>query len=461
MKHLNSRILGLLIGVTVFTIVNLVPIDGLEGEGQLFLAATLMTVIFWAFQVGNMGYVSGVYLALLVLLNIAEPALIFSPWTGSFMYFVISAFLIASAVKHSGLGERIAMYVISKHITNFRSIIVVIFVLHILLSLIIPASWARSLIIMAVMKQVIASTGLNQKDAITIGLTVFASSIPTSMLFLTGDSSINLMILEYADLSVGWLSWLVYMGPPAMVAILLTMMAILIVFKPTQEVQFNKRLMADRFSQMGKLTNKEKRVMMWLAIAIIIWTTDGWHGIDVGWATFAITMLMGMPLIGEVVDAKHWADVPIHVLIFLTAAIAIGRVGAVVGTNDFLANLVFPHATPDSIILWAIVVIAVVVVIHMFLGSVIATLSLILPATLAFTEPLGLNPLIPIFIVYVAVYAHYIFPFHHMSMIVGIGEENGLYSSKEVIKLGIPLLFIAFIVVFFVQLPWWRLIGLL
>lgn len=461
MKKSNSQTMGLFIGVVVFAILAVVPIGGLEQEGQLFLAATMMTVVFWAMQVGNMGYVSGLYLAVLVILNVAEPGVIFSPWTGSTMYFIIGAYLIASTVKHSGLGERIATYVISKYITNFRSIIMVIFGLQAVLALIIPNSWARSLIIMAVMKQVIDSAEMNKKDAVTVGLTVFVSSIPTSMLFLTGESAINLMIVDYAPVSVGWLTWLWYMGVPATFATLLTMAVILMMFKPTQAVTFDQSTIAERFSNMSELTSKEVRVIIWLAVAIITWMTDDWHGIDIGWATLAITMLMGLPLIGETLDVKNWADVPIHVLIFLTAAIAIGRVGAVVGTNEFLANLMFPGSTPENVILWAVIVVAIAIVIHMFLGSVIAVLSLIIPATLAFTEPLGLNPLVPIFIVYVAVFGHFVFPFHHISMIVGIGEENGGYGNKDVMKLGFPLLIVVFVVVLLIQLPWWQLIGLL
>ena len=458
---INSKILGLVLGVLVYVGLWLIPINGLDDTGQRFLALTMMTVVFWAFQVSNMGFISGLYLALLVILDVAEPGVVFSPWIGSTMYFIIGAYLIASSVKHSGLGERIAMYVISKYITSFRSIIMITFVLQALLSLIIPNSWARSLIIMAVMKQVIDNAQLNKKDAITIGFSVFASSVPTSMLFLTGESAINLMIIEYADAAVGWLQWFLYMGPPAIAATFLTLVSILVIFKPTQAVNIDKTAITKRLNEMGKLTSKEKRVIIWLTFAIMVWMTDSLHGIDIGWATLAITMLMGMPLVGGALEAKHWSEVPVHVLIFLTAAIAIGRVGAVVGSNEFLANLMFPSSAPQSLIFWAIVVILIAVVIHMLLGSVIAVLSLLIPATLAFTQPLGLNPLVPIFIVYVAVFGHYLFPFHSISMLVGVGEENGLYGSKEVMKLGLPLLVMVFIVVLVVQLPWWRLIGLL
>ncbi|MCL1995858.1 MAG: anion permease [Defluviitaleaceae bacterium] len=457
----NSKSLGLLIGILVFVGLTLIPINGLDNRGQLFLALTMMTVVFWGFQVSNMGYISGLYLALLVVLGVGEPSVVFSPWVGSTIYFVIGAYLIASAVTHCGLGERIAMYVISKYITSFRSIIVVIFVLQILLSLLIPNSWARSLIIMAVMRQVIDNAKIGKNDATIIGLTVFAASVPTSMLFLTGESAINLLIVEYSGLHIGWLQWIWYMGPPAIAAIILTMVSILVVFRPEQKVEIDKQAIKTRLAEMGTLTAKEIRVIVWLAITILAWMTDIWHGIDIGWITLFLTMLMGMPIIGEVVGAKQWSEVPLNVLVFLTAAIAIGRVGAVTGNNEFLAHLMFPEVVPQNIIAMAVIVMLIAVAIHMMLGSVIAVLSVVVPATLAFTAPLGINPLVPLFIVYVAVFGHYVFPFHSISILVGVGKENGLYSGREVMKLGLPLFIMVLIVVLAVQLPWWRLIGLI
>ena len=456
----NNQLTGLLLGILACIALVFLPIAQLDHNGQLFLGLTMMTVVFWVFQVANMGFISGVYLALLVIFQVADAHVVFSPWVGSTLYFVVGAYIIASAVKHSGLGDRIAMYVITKHISSFRSIIVSIFVLQVLLSLMIPNSWARSLIIMSVMKQVIDNAQVVKKDAITIGFTVFASSVPASMLFLTGESAINLLIVEYSGMHIGWLQWLLYMGPPAIVAILLTLVSILLFFKPQKEIQVDKSVMKQKLADMGKLSPKEIRVLIWLSIAIIVWLTDSWHGIDIGWATLAITMLMGFPVIGEVVDAQQWNDVPFHILIFLTAAIAIGRVGAVTGSNEFVAHLLFPETVPTNIILMSLVIAGVAVAIHMVLGSVIAVLSVVAPAAIAFTEPLGISPLIPLFIVYVAVFGHYVFPFHSISILVGVGEDNGLYSNKEVMKLGLPLLIMVSVVVLAVQLPWWRLIGL-
>ena len=88
-----------------------------------------MTVVWWATQVAQSGYVGGIYLILLIVLGVAEPELVFKSWTGSTMYLIIGAYLIASAVKDSGLGERIAYAFIIKFVRSYRGILISIFVL--------------------------------------------------------------------------------------------------------------------------------------------------------------------------------------------------------------------------------------------------------------------------------------------------------------------------------------------
>jgi hypothetical protein len=54
-KGINTRILGLGLGMAAFVLILVLPLDGLESKGRLALALTLMTVVFWAFQVSHTG----------------------------------------------------------------------------------------------------------------------------------------------------------------------------------------------------------------------------------------------------------------------------------------------------------------------------------------------------------------------------------------------------------------------
>jgi di/tricarboxylate transporter len=376
------------------------------------------------------------------------------------MYLVIGAYLIAGAVKSSGLGERIAYAFIIKFVDSYSSIIISSFVLTFILSILIPHPWPRAFLIMSVMSVVIRSADLPKEDSVKIGFSVFAASVPVSLIFLTGDSVINPLAVQASGMQIGWFDWLKYMGVPAIAASILTCILILVLFKPSRKVTMNKDEIRSKLTAMGKLKVIEKRTLIWLAIAVTFWMTDSVHGVNIGWVTLIIAMMMSLPVVGEVLTPKSWSEVPVHVLLFLTAAMAIGKVGGATGMNAWIADTILPSSVPANPFVLAAMIAAISIVIHMVLGSVIAVMGVAIPALLAFTLPMGINPLIPTFLVYTAIACHYIFPFQHLNMLVGQGEENGMYSQKETIKLGIPLTAAVFLITVAIEVPWWRLLGL-
>ncbi|MBN2840079.1 MAG: anion permease [Coriobacteriia bacterium] len=455
-----------------------IPTADLSTGGHITLALTLMTVVFWAFQITQPAYTSGLFLTLLAVFGVvqgtpatettkavsaaaATAAVAFRSWTGTTMWLVVGAYLIATAVKTSGLGERIAYNYMLRFVSSFKSIIIGIFVLTFVLSLLIPHPWPRALLIMSVMAVIIESSNIPKEDGLKIGLTVFAASVPVSLIFLTGDATINPLAVASSGQTMGFSSWFINMGPPAIVASLLTLGLILVLFKPSKEVDVNKDEIKQKLSDMGPLTGIEKRTLIWLSIAIVLWMTDTIHGVNIGWVTLGIAVLMAMPVIGEVLTPKDWSAVPMQTLVFLTAAIAIGVVGGTTGMNSWIAATLLPSTAPSNLFLLAAVITVIAIGLHMLLGSVIAVMGVAVPAIIAFTAPMGINPIVPTMLAYMAIAGHYILPFQHLNMLVGASEETGGYTQKETIRLGVPLIAVIFIVTVGVMVPWWNLTGLI
>ncbi|MBG0765692.1 MAG: anion permease, partial [Tissierellales bacterium] len=284
-------------------------------------------------------------------------------------------------------------------------------------------------------------------------------SVPISMIFLTGDSVINPLAVQSSGVDVSWFQWFLYMGPPNIITSILTCILILILFKPTQEVKINKKEIKEKLKLLGKMSIKEKKTIVWLTIAVVLWLTDSIHGINIGWITLLIAMLMSFPYIGEVLYPKQWTEVPVHVLLFLNAAITIGKVGAVTGMNTWIANTILPANIPSSPYILALTIAIISIGIHMFLGSVIAVMGIAIPALLIFTEPMSINPIVTTLLVYTSIGIHYVLPFHHLNILVGQGEDSGMYSQREAIKLGIPLTLVVFLVII-IEVTYWKIIGL-
>jgi di/tricarboxylate transporter len=193
----------------------------------------------------------------------------------------------------------------------------------------------------------------------------------------------------------------------------------------------------------------------------VVWSLDFLHGIDIGWVTFLLAMCMSLPIVGEVLEPKHFKEVPIQVLIFISAATAIGKVGSETGMNAYIAHMVLPSFTPSNIFLLATVVTTFTLMVHMVLGSVLSVMGVAIPALLAYIAPLEINPMVVVFWSYTVIGSHYILPFHHMNVLVGQGEGNGLYSQRETIKLGIPMIAIVYFTTVVVETLWWKLLGIL
>lgn len=456
-----KRHFGLIAGLMIlFAILN-VNFEGLSIEGQRCLALSLMTVMFWATGVAHPGFTSLLMLMGYVLMGVAPVDKVFAIWTSPLMYLVVGGFLIAAAVQASGLGKRIAYKFILKFVDSFSSVIVSCYVLGFLLSFLIPHPWPRSFLIMSVMAFIIKAADLPAKDAANIGFAVFAGSASTSMILLTGDSVLNIAAVGFSGQSLSWLEWLWYMGIPGLITSIITCVLQLKLFRPTVEFKFNKEEVKKQLDELGSMTGVEKKTLLWVSIAIILWATDSIHHVSTAWVALGIAIILSFPVVGDILKPPAWGSVNIGTLFFLTAALAIGKVGAYTGMNEWIASVVLPETVPTNPFVFAALASVVTVVLHMVLGSALAVMGIASPALVGYASTAGINPLIPALIVYTAVAMHWILPFHHMNLLVGLGKENGQYGEAEAIKLGIPLTIVVFIITVLIEIPWWKVTGLM
>lgn len=478
-RRVGKREIGFVLGVLVFLMVKFLPLGNLSSAveltvgGQTCLALTLATVVFWACGVAQPGFVGLLYCALLILFQVctddtgaaslsATVASTFSSWTKATMWLVIGAYLIASAVKESGLGERIAYAFMLRFVRDVKSLIVSIFALTFILSLLIPHPFPRAFLILAVVSVIASSAGYGDEDKGRLGFLVFAAAAPGSMFFLTGDSTLNPLVAQYSaeagGASPSFADWFAYMSVPMLVALLCTMALGLILFKPSRELVYDRDEVLAKQAALGGLSAKEVRTIIWLAIAIVLWLTVS--GDYIGWVTLLIGVCLAVPVIGEVLTPASWDAVDIKSLMFLTAAMAVGSVGGATGMNAWIAAVVLPSAVPENIFLFALLVAALSIVIHMFMGSVMAVLGVCVPAFISFAAGSSVTPLAVALLVFTSINIHYILPFHNLPILIGEGKDAGGYTSKEAMRMGIPLTVVVFVVVL-VEAAWFRLFGLM
>ncbi len=113
-----------------------------------------------------------------------------------------------------------------------------------------------------------------------------------------------------------------------------------------------------------------------------------------------------------------------------------------------------------SAIYLVLLIVLISVIIHMFMGSVMAVLGICIPAFLAFTSGSGVTDLAVAMMVFSAINIHYILPFHNLAILVGEGPDAAGYTSKDAMRMGIPLTVVVFVVVL-VEAAWFHLLGIM
>jgi len=432
---------------------------GLTGPALLSLCATLFAVTWWAFAVVPPAYTALIVLIFFIVSNTAGPDVVFGYWSGPLAWLMIGAFLIARAVSESGLARRIALFLMIHRVRSHGQLILMIYALNILLAIIVPLPFPRAFIIMALIQEVINRSGVAAPIARALGYAVFAASMPASMMFLTSEAVLNPVTAAFAG-GIGWMGWLEMMFLPSLLAAGLMAIAHFIVFPGTGDLQLPIAHMRRELDDMGGLSGAEVRTMIWTALALALWMTDAWHGIHAGWIALGTAVALALPWVGDVLGNEDLTGgVDWSALMFGTGALALGSVAQMTGLSRWLVATFVPDLAGNSTVVVLVAIAAIAYLMHLLLGSVLVTLSMLAPPMVALAADLGINPMAAAMLILTTSVMGVALPYHNLMILVGVGKTGG-FSTRETLRFFPALTAITAITVAF-QIFYWNLIGAL
>ena len=119
----NPKKLGILVFVVGAFVVGLAkPFAGLAPQGHYIIAVTLVSLALWIFKTDSIPYIAGGVLFLAGCLIFKLPlAAITIGYTSSAIWVLIPALFFGFALLKSGLGKRIAYFVLKSFEPNYRN----------------------------------------------------------------------------------------------------------------------------------------------------------------------------------------------------------------------------------------------------------------------------------------------------------------------------------------------------
>ncbi len=423
---------------------------GISLNQAIVLGSLVFTLTAWTFNLFSKAYTSLIMIVIFIIFGSTPMERILMFPLSSDFFLILLSFLFSDGVIKSGLIQKLIKPYVHKFTTSSLKFLFSIVFLTIIMIFIIPQPFARIIFISILLNEVMSDLGFESKKKSLFLFATYIISMFTNNLFLKGDIILNNALIQISGIPISELEWTIYFFVPTFAMLLLSLSAFLFLYKNDIKIE---KITKEKMS--GKFDKSEKWNLSLISIVFLLWSLEGIFQIP-----GVLIILLGVLIlyIRGFLDFQDLKNVDWGLMIFLTATFAIGPTMTGSGIADILFGYIAP-IFPDTMSFYLLLAIVFSsIAIHMFLGSLITTLSVVIPGLAIITA--GIIPALPLaLLVHISILTHFILPFHNIILVVG--EGYGFFDSKAVVQFGFITTLITLIGILLFFLPWWRFIGVL
>ena len=364
---------------------------------------------------------------------------------------MIGGFILAEAIRKSGLAERLTYYMLSKLGTSpSMSLFAAVFSTGLL------SAWIENVVAFAmllpIIKQIIPLMGVEEPEK---GNSNFAKAMVLGASYgsLAGGfgteigTAPNLMAAAYTHLP--FVNWMVFGFPLAIIMLFVTWKLLGWIFPPEiKGIVGGIDTITNTLSTMGSISKTEKITLIILLFTIGLWITTGITGIN----SYSVALIgAALYFISGVID---WKDAQINIdwglIVFFGGALSLGaallNTGAAAWLIQDLIGMMGGSASTVSImiLLMVIGVLITQVMSNIALSAILVPLAVTLAA--AQGQPVG------IYAVPVAIACSLSFMFPMADPTVAMAYGTGYVKIKEILKAGIPMVIIGIVLTVIIML---------
>jgi anion transporter len=384
---------------------------------------------------------------------------------------VVSALFLASAIEMSGLGQRIGLVILANMGAKPRQVRLGVLVMSFILTLFIPAQAANAALMTAVCVGLIEAFKIDRKDNLAKGmllLVAFGTGIAGMGILTSGAPPVQTQafIAQATKHSITWLQWALYGIPFSLViaAILFFLVEVLLPVK-NQELSGGKELIRQELAKCGPLSRKERNLLVIMLLTIVFWATGNiLHPLDSSTVALLAVVAIFFPGFG----VTNWKEMNSKVnwgtIMLFGAAISLGQALLTSGAAAWVAKNTLISMGVDK---WPPLVLIGAAGFFFALFSLAfsartAAVAALVPTAIGFAQGIpnsGLSVWGLTLVLYYTVQFSLILPVNTPMSMVAYATDT--FSSKEMMRVGIPLCILAVLCMVLFSATYWRWVGVL
>lgn len=266
-----------------------------------------MIAIWWIFDVMPPAYPAILGCILFFILGIARPADAFSGFVSPSIWMFLFAMIIAKGVERSGLGKRIATWMMSKTAPSFNGLVFVLISLCVIFPFFIPSTVATVSLIMALAIGIMDALKIERSpnNRVSAGLTCFVAILVLLIgrIPLTGSVPNFVatgLVREISGVEISWLDWLGSMWAAAPLPAIATYFYVTRLYKP--DVPLSREAIKQQIGQtradLGPISVAEIKTAILVGMALLLWIFGRHLKIGTNEVGMVIGVLFLMPYVG-------------------------------------------------------------------------------------------------------------------------------------------------------------------
>jgi len=453
--------IGVVLGPIAGLLIWLLPL-GLEPAAHKACAIVAFMLVYWVTEPIAHGITALLGCFLFWALHATTFAVAFSGFTNPVPWFVFGALLMGQAASRTGLGKRLGYLIMQQVGTTYSRLLLGIITLTLMLQFLIPVPNAQIVMMAPLVIGLVAVFELGARSNIATGLFIiltYTSNLFSKMFLGSSHTILTRGIIEaQMGVQVQWGQWFIAFLPVTLLTVVACWVTIRWLYPPeTPTISGGQQYLQESLKAMGPWSWGEWKALVWLSLAITLWTTDFLHQTHPAVIGIGIGLLLTLPKVG-VLDTDTVKSVNFLLIIFLGGALSMGNVledtQALAIVTQRLMNWITPLLTEPFhaalTLYWS------GFFYHFLMPGESPMVSTALPILLTVAETQGYNP--------VAMGMLWLFSsagmlFVYQSSILVLGYSYGYFTGRDLLKVGAVVTLVEGL--FLMTLPvYWPLIGL-
>ncbi|WP_160148803.1 SLC13 family permease [Amycolatopsis alkalitolerans] len=447
-------------GITVGLVVWFIHIPDLNVRQEHGAALILATIVLWLLRAAPQGVVALLFVVTAILSGVSDGETLLRPsWTSSQIWFVFASFGFGYMIADTSLGERLTSRLLRYFSRSFWSFGLFAIVSGTVFSVIgMAGDFAR----VGILYPVIAAAGATMKglrrEASTRAMAMMILGVgqPTLMYVFNGFW-LNQTFLGLAQEKLSYVGWFTHFMVPSLAVSVLGLIAIRILF--AADIKIPADISRSKLESLGRLTPAEWRTMGFIGLAIALWLTSSWTGLDAGWIALSVFVLMLLPGIGVMNFQDFTRRMNWNIIFFLTGAFALGALIKELHLAPIVEHWLVPSQLPNNPFVLGIVASLLSMLIHLFTGDAASAMAVTVPVFHHAAVMYGLNPLVYGFVAYMSIFSQYFFLYQAAGVLFAYGY--GLFTQKDIFKFGLASVITTSLGLGVVGVFYWQVTGML